>query len=147
MSAMYSKKRPRRRWPCLPFSPPATSVPSWDTGCGMATYVGDALLGHASAHPKVRYLHRPEDLSEDYLLALDMYRELPFPFEPIGVGCDGKPADMDIEVEMPHNDLIEFLVTFSVVAMARKKAMVSDLVSVVEGAWEDLLTRWQGDLS
>ncbi|VAH54057.1 unnamed protein product [Triticum turgidum subsp. durum] len=82
---MYSKKRPRRRWPCLPFSPPATSVPSWDTGCGsrkatvsvvehydsvVATYVGDALLGHASAHPKVRYLHRPEDLSEDYLVAL-----------------------------------------------------------------------------
>ncbi|VAH38661.1 unnamed protein product [Triticum turgidum subsp. durum] len=71
--------------PCSPFSPPATSVPSWDAGRGsrkatvsvaehydsvVATYVSDAQLGHASAHPKVRYLHKPEGLSEDNLIAL-----------------------------------------------------------------------------
>uniref|UniRef100_A0A0A9CCT9 Methyltransferase type 11 domain-containing protein n=1 Tax=Arundo donax TaxID=35708 RepID=A0A0A9CCT9_ARUDO len=173
----------------------------------VATDVSEGQLRHAIAHPRVRYLHTPEHLSEDELvalvsgegsldlvvvatsihwfdvplfyavvsralkkpggvlavwgynydihpfeaalqgqlypalrpyqdprarLAMERYRELPFPFEPIGVGAEGVPADMDMEVEMTLEDLAGFVMTESVVTTAREKG--ADLEAVVKDA-------------
>ena len=86
-SETYAKKRPRypKEWFSMLASLTAGHHRAWDAGCGsrkatvsvaehydsvVATYVSDAQLGHASAHPKVRHLHMPEDLSSDDLIAL-----------------------------------------------------------------------------
>ncbi|KAG8055631.1 hypothetical protein GUJ93_ZPchr0001g30555 [Zizania palustris] len=230
---MYAKKRPR--YPDEWFSKIAALTAghhrAWDAGCGcgqasvsiagyydsvVATDVSQGQLRHAMAHPKVRYLHTPEDLSEDDLvalvggegsldlvvvatsihwfdlplfyavvnrvlkpggvlavwgynydihpfgdklqgklyaamrphmdprtrLAMERYRELPFPFEPVGVGRVGEPADVDMEVDMTLDDLVGFLMTGSVVTTARKKgfdleALVKDVMKEVEAAWGD----------
>ncbi|PWZ30131.1 hypothetical protein Zm00014a_039534 [Zea mays] len=49
---------------------------------------------------------------------MERYRCLPFPFEPVGVGAEGAPADVDMEVEMTLEDLVGFLNTGSVVTTA-----------------------------
>ena len=53
----------------------------------------DAL--HGQLYPALRPYQDPRAG-----LAMERYRALPFPFEPIGVGAEGAPADVDIEVEM-----------------------------------------------
>lgn len=183
----------------------------------IATDVSEGQLRHAIAHPKVRYLHTPADLSEDDLvavvggegsldivivatsihwfdvplfyavvnrvlkkpggvlavwgynydihpfedklqgqlysamrpymdprtrLAMDRYRELPFPFEPVGVGCEGKPADVHMEVDMTLDDLTGLVLTGSVATTAREKgvdleALVKDVMKGVEEEWGD----------
>jgi SAM-dependent methyltransferase len=189
----------------------------------VATDVSEGQLRNAMAHPRVRYVHTPEHLTEDELVALvggegsldlivvatsihwfdiplfyavasralrkpggvlavwgynyeihpfedalqgqlyaalrpyqdprarlateDRYRWLPFPFEPVGVGAEGAPADMDMEVEMTLEDLAGFVMTGSVVTTAREKgageeleAVVRDVMRRVEQEWGDAPT-------
>ncbi|CAO1945778.1 unnamed protein product [Urochloa humidicola] len=75
-------------------------------------------------------------------LAMERYRTLPFPFEPVGLGAEGAPADVDMEVEMALEDLAGFVMTGSVVTTAREKgageemeAVVRDVMKRVEGEW------------
>ncbi|GJM93332.1 hypothetical protein PR202_ga09879 [Eleusine coracana subsp. coracana] len=77
-------------------------------------------------------------------LAMERYRDLPFPFEPVGVGAEGAPADMDMEVEMTLDDLKGWLMTGSVVTTAREKgageeleAVLRDVMKRVEREWGD----------
>lgn len=231
-SETYAKKRPRypKEWFSMLAGLTAGHQRAWDAGCGsgqaaismaehyesvLATDVSEGQIRHAIAHPKVRYLHTPEHLSEDELvalvggensldlivvatsihwfdiplfyavvnralkkpggllavwgynyeihpfedalqgqlypalqpyqdprarLAMERYRSLPFPFEPVGVGAEGAPADMDIEVEMTLEDLLGFVNTGSVVTTARAKgvdleAVTRDVLKRVEEGW------------
>lgn len=75
-------------------------------------------------------------------LAMERYRELPFPFEPVGVGREGEPADVDMEVDMTLEDLAGFVMTGSVATTAREKgvdlaALVKDVMKEVEEEWGD----------
>ncbi|KAF8678505.1 hypothetical protein HU200_046259 [Digitaria exilis] len=239
-SETYAKKRPRypKEWFSKLAGLTAGHQRAWDAGCGsgqaaismaehyesvVATDVSEGQLRNAIAHPRVRYVHTPEHLSEDELVAMvggegsldlvvvatsihwfdiplfyavvnralrkpggvlavwgynyeihpfedalqgqlyaalrpyqdprarlateDRYRSLPFPFEPVGVGAEGAPADVDIEVEMTLEDLAGFVMTGSVVTTAREKgagaemeAVVEDVVKRLEKEWEDAPT-------
>jgi SAM-dependent methyltransferase len=183
----------------------------------VATDVSVGQLRHAIAHPRVRYVHTPEHLSEDELvalvggegsldlvvlatsihwfdiplfyavvnralrkpggvlavwgynydiqpfgdalqgqfyvamrpymdprnrLAMDRYRDLPFPFEPVGVGAEGAPADMDMEVEMTLEELAGFVMTGSVVTTAREKGAAAELEAVVRDVKKRLEQEW-----
>lgn len=233
-SETYAKKRPQypKEWFSMLAGLTAGHQRAWDAGCGtgqaaismaehyesvVATDVSEGQLRHATAHPKVRYLHTPEHLSEDELvslvggegsldlvvvatsihwfdvplfyavvsralrkpggvlavwgynyeihpfedalhgqlypalrpyldpragLAMERYRSLPFPFEPVGVGAEGAPADVDIEVEMTLEDLVGFLNTGSVVTTARAKG--ADLEAVTRAALKRVEEQWGG---
>lgn len=233
-SETYAKKRPRypKEWFSMLASLTAGHHRAWDAGCGsgqasvsiaehydsvVATDVSEAQLRHGIAHPRVRYLHTPEGLTEDGLvalvggersldlvivataihwfdvplfyavvsralkkpggvlavwgynydirpfedklqgrlyaaaraymdprtrLAMERYRGLPFPFEPVGVGREGEPADVDMEVEMTLDDLAGFVMTGSVATTAREQgvdleALVKELMKEVEEEWGD----------
>jgi len=238
-SETYAKKRPRypKEWFSMLAGLTAGHHRAWDAGCGsgqaaismaehyesvVATDVSEGQLRNAIAHPRVRYAHTPEHLSEEELvalvggegsldlivvatsihwfdiplfyavvnralkkpggvlavwgynyeihpfedalhgqlyaalrpyqdprtrLAMERYRSLPFPFEPVGVGAEGAPADVDMEVEMTLEDLAGFVMTGSVVTTAREKgagaemeAVVRDVMKRVEGEWGDAPT-------
>jgi SAM-dependent methyltransferase len=183
----------------------------------VATDVSEGQLRNAVAHPRVQYVHTPEHLSEDELvalvggegsldlvvvatsihwfdvplfyavvnrvlrkpggvlavwgynyevhpfedalycqfygalhpymdqrtrLAMDRYRDLPFPFEPVGVGAEGAPADVDMEVEMTLEDLTGMLMTGSVVTTARQKGSGTELEAVVRDVTKRLEQEW-----
>ncbi|XP_037406161.1 uncharacterized protein LOC119268603 isoform X1 [Triticum dicoccoides] len=231
-SETYAKKRPRypKEWFSMLASLTAGHHRAWDAGCGtgqasvsiaehydgvVATDVSEGQLRHAIAHPKVRYLHTPEDLPEDDLvalvggegsvdlvivataihwfdvplfyavvnrvlrrpggvlavwgynydihpfgdklqgtlypamrpymdprtrLAMERYRQLPFPFEPVGVGREGEPADVDMEAEMTLEDLAGFVMTGSVATTAREKGV--DLEALVKGVMKEVEEGW-----
>ncbi|WVZ69076.1 hypothetical protein U9M48_017924 [Paspalum notatum var. saurae] len=235
-SETYAKKRPRypKEWFSMLAGLTAGHQRAWDAGCGsgqaaismaehyesvLATEVSEGQLRHAIAHPKVRYVHTPEHLSEDELvalvggensldlvvvatsihwfdiplfygvvnralkkpggvlavwgynyeihpfedalqgqlypalrpyqdprvrLAMERYRALPFPFEPVGVGAEGAPADADIEVEMTLEDLLGFVNTGSVVTTAREKGAGAELEAVTRDVLKRVEQEWGG---
>ncbi|CAO2183065.1 unnamed protein product [Urochloa humidicola] len=77
-------------------------------------------------------------------LAMERYRALPFPFEPVGVGAEGAPADVDIEVEMTLEDLAGFVMTGSVVTTAREKGAGDEMEAVVRDVMKRVEEEWGG---
>jgi hypothetical protein len=75
-------------------------------------------------------------------LAMDRYRDLPFPFDPVRVGTEGAPADVDKEVEMTLEELAGFVMTGSVVTTARAKGAAAELEAVVRDVKKRLLQEW-----
>ncbi|WCJ38451.1 S-adenosyl-L-methionine-dependent methyltransferases superfamily protein [Euphorbia peplus] len=76
-------------------------------------------------HPKAKY-------------AFDCYKTLPFPFESVGVGCEGEPIALDLKKEMSFEGFIGLIKSWSAVSIAKEKGV--DLLNqhVIEGfetAW------------
>lgn len=78
-------------------------------------------------------------------LAMERYRSLPFPFEPVGVGAEGAPADVDMEVEMTLEDLAGLMMTGSVVTTAREKGAGEELEAAIRDALKRVEREWGGD--
>lgn len=69
---------------------------------------------------------------------IDGYRDLPFPFDGVGLGKEGEPAGFDMEHEMSFPGLVGMLRSWSAVATARQRGV--DLlderaVRRLEGEW------------
>ncbi|OQU87082.1 hypothetical protein SORBI_3003G202500 [Sorghum bicolor] len=69
----------------------------------------------------------------------DGYRDLPFPFEDIGLGKEGEPASLDMEQEMSFEGLIGVLRSWSAVTTAKQQQGVDLLgervVKELEEGW------------
>ncbi|PIN11015.1 Methyltransferase [Handroanthus impetiginosus] len=204
---------------------------AWDVGTGsgqaaigvadqyeqvIATDISEAQLKHAMPHPRVRYVHTPQSMSDDDLVTLiggegsvdlitvatavhwfdlpqfysivnrllkkpggliavwsykhvevdpkfdavqrswfatckpyrhskiqyvsDDYKSLPFPFESVGLGCEGNPVLLDMPKEVSFEGYLKLLKSFSVVTSAKEKGV--DLLS--EGAVKELEDAWGG---
>lgn len=64
------------------------------------------------------------------------YRDLPFPFDNIGLGKEGEPASLDMEHEMSFEGLIGLLRSWSAVTTAKQQGvdLLGERVVKVEGA-------------
>ena len=51
------------------------------------------------------------------------YRDLPFPFDDIGLGREGEPASLDMEHEMSFEGLIGMLRSWSAVTTAKQRGV------------------------
>ncbi|KAB8082057.1 hypothetical protein EE612_003795 [Oryza sativa] len=54
---------------------------------------------------------------------IDGYRDLPFPFDGVGLGKEGEPAGFDMEHEMAFPGLVRMLRSWSAVATARQRGV------------------------
>ncbi|KAL3718056.1 hypothetical protein ACJRO7_003231 [Eucalyptus globulus] len=66
------------------------------------------------------------------------YRNLPFPFESVGLGCEGQPAQLEMPREMSFETLLSVLRTASAVATAKQHGvdlLTDDVVKEFETAW------------
>ena len=59
------------------------------------------------------------------------YRDLPFPFDDIGLGREGEPASLDMEHEMSFEGLIGMLRSWSAVTTAKQRGV--DLLGGARG--------------
>ncbi|XP_030543692.1 putative methyltransferase DDB_G0268948 [Rhodamnia argentea] len=204
---------------------------AWDVGTGngqaavgvaghyeqvIATDVSEAQLSFAMPHPRVRYVHTPQSMTEDEMVALmggenrvdlitvatavhwfdlpkfyklakrllrkpggilavwayndmvvnpefntvsrrlweasmqfwhadakyviDGYRNLPFPFESVGLGHEGKPTQLEIRKELLFEGYLKFLKSSSPFNLAKEQGV--DLLS--EEVIEELESSWGG---
>jgi hypothetical protein len=68
----------------------------------------------------------------------DGYRDLPFPFEDIGLGKEGEPASLDMEQEMSFEGLIGMLRSWSAVTTAKQQGvdlLGEHVVKELEEGW------------
>jgi len=68
----------------------------------------------------------------------DGYRDLPFPFEDIGLGKEGEPASLDVEHEMSFEGLIGMLRSWSAVTTAKQQGvdlLGARVVKELEEGW------------
>ncbi|CAK7354738.1 unnamed protein product [Dovyalis caffra] len=72
--------------------------------------------------------------------ALECYKTLPFPFESVGVGCEGQPLELDMEKEMSFEGLLKFLNSISAFNTAKEQGV--DLLS--EKVAKELESAWGG---
>uniref|UniRef100_A0A803L4R0 Methyltransferase type 11 domain-containing protein n=1 Tax=Chenopodium quinoa TaxID=63459 RepID=A0A803L4R0_CHEQI len=77
--------------------------------------------------PKLRYV-------------LDGYKTLPFPFEDVGLGSEGRPMELDIPKMMSFEGYLVMLKSWSAVTTAKEKGV--DLLN--ESVVNDLMTAWGG---
>ena len=68
------------------------------------------------------------------------YRDLPFPFDDIGLGREGEPASLDMEHEMSFEGLIGMLRSWSAVTTAKQRGV--DLLG--ERVVKELEEEWGG---
>ncbi|KAI3462435.1 hypothetical protein Pfo_019098 [Paulownia fortunei] len=202
---------------------------AWDVGTGsgqaalgvaehyeqvIGTDISEAQLKHAMPHPRVRYLHTPQSMSDDELVALiggedsvdlisvaqavhwfdlprfysvvnrllrkpggliavwgykhvevtptfdaaqrrwfqtsvpywhtkiqyvtDDYKALPFPFESVGLGCEGSPLLLDILKEVSFEGYLRLLRSYSAVTSAKEQGvdlLSQEVVKELEAAW------------
>ncbi|KAI3435467.1 uncharacterized protein J3R85_006076 [Psidium guajava] len=204
---------------------------AWDVGTGngqaalgvaehyeqvIATDISEAQLSFAMPHPRVRYMHTPQSMTEDEMVALiggenrvdlitvatavhwfdlpkfyklakrllrkpggilavwayndlvvspeiytiskrlrekslqfwhadakyviEGYRNLPFPFESVGLGHEGKPMQLEIPKELLFEGYLKFLKSSSAFAFAKEQGV--DLLS--EEVIEELESSWGG---
>lgn len=76
-------------------------------------------------HPDVKYV-------------LDDYRELPFPFESVGLGSEGKPLHLDIPKQVSFEGYLGLLQSYSAVASAKEKGvdlLPEKVVKELDAAW------------
>ncbi|XP_021772564.1 putative methyltransferase DDB_G0268948 [Chenopodium quinoa] len=77
--------------------------------------------------PKIRYV-------------FDGYKTLPFPFEDVGLGSEGRPMELDIPKTMSFEEFLGMLKSWSAVTTAKEKGV--DLLN--ESVVNDLMTAWGG---
>lgn len=77
--------------------------------------------------PKVQYV-------------FDGYKTLPFPFEEVGLGCEGRPMKLDIPKTVSFEGFLAMLKSWSAVAMAKEKGV--DLLD--ERVVKELINAWGG---
>ena len=79
-------------------------------------------------NPKIQYI-------------FDAYKTLPFPFESVGLGCEGKPQPLDIPKETSFEGFLRMLRSWSSVTTATDQGvdlLSESVVKVFESAWGDL---------
>ncbi|KAL3718060.1 hypothetical protein ACJRO7_003235, partial [Eucalyptus globulus] len=65
------------------------------------------------------------------------YRNLPFPFESVGLGCEGQPVQLEMPREMSFETFLSVLRTMSAVATAKQHGvdlLTDDIVKEFETA-------------
>nr|XP_010911453.1 putative methyltransferase DDB_G0268948 [Elaeis guineensis] len=72
--------------------------------------------------------------------AFEGYRTLPFPFESVGLGTEGNPTSVDMDLEISFDGFVELLRTGSAVNTAKERGV--DLLS--EEVVKELRTAWGG---
>ena len=70
----------------------------------------------------------------------DAYKALPFPFESVGLGCEGKPQQLDIPQEVSFEKFLNMLRSWSPVNTAKDQGV--DLLS--ESVVKELESAWGG---
>lgn len=68
----------------------------------------------------------------------DGYKKLPFPFESVGLGSEGKPIWLDVPKELSFEGFLRFLRSWSAIATAKDQGvdLLSDgVVKEFERAW------------
>ncbi|KAJ6740936.1 hypothetical protein OIU79_000954 [Salix purpurea] len=76
--------------------------------------------------------------SQSFKIASQCYKTLPFPFERVGVGCEGKPQELDMHKEMSFQGLLKFLSSLPVVHIAKEQGvdlLPEELLKDFERAW------------
>ncbi|KAJ6991061.1 LOW QUALITY PROTEIN: hypothetical protein NC653_019317 [Populus alba x Populus x berolinensis] len=73
-------------------------------------------------------------------LSIEGYKRLPFPFESIGLGSEGKPLELDIPKEMSFEGLLKMISSWSAVVTAKDQGV--DLLSPT--VVKELETVWGG---
>ncbi|KAJ6677892.1 hypothetical protein OIU85_008470 [Salix viminalis] len=68
------------------------------------------------------------------------YKRLPFPFESVGLGSEGKPLELDIPKEMSFDGFLKMISSWSAVVTAKEQGV--DLLS--QSVVEELETVWGG---
>ncbi|KDP31464.1 hypothetical protein JCGZ_15344 [Jatropha curcas] len=72
--------------------------------------------------------------------AFDCYKTLPFPFENVGVGCEGQPMILDMPKEMSFEGLLGLVGSWSAVGTAKEQGV--ELLS--ENVIKEFETAWGG---
>ncbi|KAJ9177840.1 hypothetical protein P3X46_013007 [Hevea brasiliensis] len=70
--------------------------------------------------------------------AFDCYRTLPFPFESVGVGCEGQPETLEMTKEMSFQGLLGLMRSWSAVNTAKEQGMdllCENVTREFEKAW------------
>ena len=68
----------------------------------------------------------------------DAYKTLPFPFESVGLGCEGKPQLLDIPKELSFEGFLRMLMSWSAVITAKDQGidlLSESVVKEFENAW------------
>jgi hypothetical protein len=76
--------------------------------------------------------------SQSFKIAVQCYKTLPFPFESVGVGCEGQPLELDMRKEMSFQGLLKFLRSLPVVHIAKEQGvdlLPEELLKEFERAW------------
>ncbi|KAJ6677890.1 hypothetical protein OIU85_008468 [Salix viminalis] len=87
-----------------------------------------------------RVLRKPGGIiaSQSFKIASQCYKTLPFPFESVGVGCEGKPLELDMHKVMSFQGLLKFLSSLPVVHIAKEQGvdlLPEELLKDFERAW------------
>ncbi|CAK7354778.1 unnamed protein product [Dovyalis caffra] len=72
------------------------------------------------------------------MYAIDAYKTLPFPFESVGVGCEGQSMELNMPQEMSFEGLLKLLRSFSPVITAKGEGvdlLCEEVVKELERAW------------
>lgn len=72
------------------------------------------------------------------MYAFECYKTLPFPFESVGVGCEGQPLELDMPREMSFERLLKLLSSASAVNTAKEQGvnlLSEEVVRELESAW------------
>lgn len=70
--------------------------------------------------------------------AFDCYRTLPFPFESVGVGCEGQPETLEMTKEISFQGFLGLVRTWSAVNIAKEQGvdlLSENVVKEFEKAW------------
>ncbi|XP_039155362.1 putative methyltransferase DDB_G0268948 [Eucalyptus grandis] len=95
-------------------------------------------------NPKIEHiLRRLREASKPYWkpglqYMFEEYRNLPFPFESVGLGCEGQPVQLEMPREMSFETFLSVLRTMSAVATAKQDGvdlLTDDVVKEFETAW------------
>lgn len=73
-------------------------------------------------------------------LAFDGYKTMPFPFESIGMGSEGKPIQLDIPHKLSLKGFVGFLRSWQPAMKAKERGVelvTEDLINQFEDAWGD----------
>ncbi|KAJ6740934.1 hypothetical protein OIU79_000952 [Salix purpurea] len=73
-------------------------------------------------------------------LIFEGYKRLPFPFESVGLGSEGKPLELDIPKEMSFDGFLKMISSWSAVVTAKEQGV--DLLS--QSVVQELETVWGG---
>jgi SAM-dependent methyltransferase len=72
------------------------------------------------------------------MYAFECYKTLPFPFESVGVGCEGQPLELDMPREMSFERLLKLLSSASAVNTAKEQGvnlLSEEVVRELGSAW------------